>query len=562
MTNITIPRLIEMGDVFLGESIRTAVKLFNPTRRDIFALFSVDREYRDIFLVDGGLSKFKIPSRTEGGVISITFTPQIDRNYQVQASFETDLGKTMVDISGNGVRARVDVTCESFDFGVVGKDLQEFRLLSIANPTSIAIMLRLELDHEDFGASDLEVYLLPAQQKNLKVTFLPISNTAKKCNFRFKRIEIEEEFSEVLFDGKIYSSRKEIELLSEVCFTASGGDFGFSVNNQEVDTADAKMDRNATPPNRIPTPKASEPLKSDNSSLRNNNTKPPSPIATDGKSGSDLPNRVEASTLIENSKPPSAPRTAQSLKSLKGTPKDASLERLEYREDLIESLDLVPAALENEFTPTPPLNRRSSAINLRLSHSSVLEDIAVVNILDASVLEETTKDKETVPAQAKPPTPTNSTKTTSAIPVKPATPVMQIPVKPPTPIMNELSVSALKKSKAVIVEDLKSGVQNMPFNFGKITNNKQKSLPFPLKNTGDVPITLMITDSDGLQVTQPLIGILKKVKCVLPKDIIKIAAHSKESLKLTVHVSYHCYNLGNRCRARFVFILRNYCRLS
>jgi hypothetical protein len=227
-----VPKIIDFGHVFTISPAKYELKLRNPTRRNVHLKLFVDREYNDIFVVEGDSSKVTLRAKSISSVF-INFKPKISVTYNSQAFVETDLGSSTISLTGTGVEAILKATCETYDFGSVGEVLQEFRKIALQNPTPLAMPIRLRSDNETFTFEPCECTVQAGEERTVQIIFLPVvKQKLEKCVAQISMLELEDDGAD--YDMTEYSLKNEIEPLQTFEFQGTGGTFGLVANGKMV----------------------------------------------------------------------------------------------------------------------------------------------------------------------------------------------------------------------------------------------------------------------------------------------------------------------------------------
>lgn len=230
--NIEVPKKIDFGNVFTIIPGKIHIPLRNPTRRNVNTKLFVDREYRDIFVVDESSVKVVLRAKSNSST-SIRFCPKIAVSYNSQAFMETDLGSSTISLTGTGVDAIMKATCENLDFGMVDREFQEFRLITIKNPTPLGMPFRFKSNNDSFTFDPCESYLHAGQERTVMIMFLPKAKLkTETCLMEIFLLEIEEEIND--YDLTEYSLRNEVAMLKTMNFQGTGGTFGITADGRPV----------------------------------------------------------------------------------------------------------------------------------------------------------------------------------------------------------------------------------------------------------------------------------------------------------------------------------------
>jgi hypothetical protein len=218
------------------------ITLKNPTRRKVHTSLYIEAEFADIFILEQKYSKTTLLAKSVSCAV-IKFVPKIAVSYNSQAFFETDLGSSTIAISGTGVEALLLVSCDLTAFGVVGQGIQEYREITLTNPTILGMPLRFKVDNPTFSFELCECFLQPGEERIIKIQFEPeVKEKLETCEISMVLLEPDAgEQNEYSFTE--YTLRNEIQSLKSMQFQGTGGTMAFMANGMRINTADVSSDQ-------------------------------------------------------------------------------------------------------------------------------------------------------------------------------------------------------------------------------------------------------------------------------------------------------------------------------
>lgn len=236
-----MPRSIDFDQIFTILPSQYELKLKNPTRRKIKTNIFVDKEFSDIFVIEGISPNMVLGAKSLARAF-VKFIPKIAVTYNAQIFVETDLGSATISLHGTGVEARLFADCESNDFGLVGQGLQEFREITVRNPTTLGMSLRFKSDNGQFTFEPCECFVAAGLERVVNINFLPLTKYKEEiCNVEIILLELDGD-EDKEFDMTEYSLRNEIAVLKKIIFKGTGGTFGIMADGKPVSAQAGKVD--------------------------------------------------------------------------------------------------------------------------------------------------------------------------------------------------------------------------------------------------------------------------------------------------------------------------------
>ncbi|KAJ3321339.1 hypothetical protein HDV06_004443 [Boothiomyces sp. JEL0866] len=258
--SIDIPDEIDFGSIFIQNQMSRTFSFTNPGKRAKNWKLTVEDNYKDIFLVDMPSEGIAAPDVEYD--ITLHFLPQNDVQYQAEAVFELDTEKYTIVLLGNAIRPKLEVSSPETDFGIVGLNEPEYREVTVHNPTELRMRIRPRSNNPNFFANISEFELAAGETKVVKVLYLPKDQmaveTGKITFFQLDEIEEGEDGEMQYAEHEIpmtwqdirlgtpserpVSNRNEVVALDHIVFAGKGGNFGFHVEGQTINSLDDELD--------------------------------------------------------------------------------------------------------------------------------------------------------------------------------------------------------------------------------------------------------------------------------------------------------------------------------
>ncbi|KXS21977.1 hypothetical protein M427DRAFT_40722 [Gonapodya prolifera JEL478] len=165
-------------ETILSSEVKTLEIVFkNPVRRPLHYSFHVQKDYEDIFrFLGSGTGEL---AQRESASLLLEFKPQAPNLYQATGHLETDHNNTSIDLRGRAIEPCLDFGINVLDFGVVGLDQPEFRLVTLRNVCHRAFRFRVRLDGERFKLKEFIFDVTEDGTVNLEVEFSPTDQGAQ-----------------------------------------------------------------------------------------------------------------------------------------------------------------------------------------------------------------------------------------------------------------------------------------------------------------------------------------------------------------------------------------------
>ncbi|KAJ3371494.1 hypothetical protein HDU91_005136 [Kappamyces sp. JEL0680] len=236
------PSMVDFGTIFKQRQVTKTIPLSNNSIRPIKWSFAVEKDYADIFTVQGDTRGILAPKSST--TLTMAFAPRIGVTYNAAAYLDSGDGPVSIALTGNGVDPSLDVDSVETNFGTVGMEAPEYREIPVSNPTGLPMRIRPISDNPDFIPVDQELELAPGESAVVRVLFQPsnevalqVANVSLYLLSDDGGVELDSpyfpnEYSTA--NGRPISRRKQMEILQNFKLEGKGGKFGFNVQGNDI----------------------------------------------------------------------------------------------------------------------------------------------------------------------------------------------------------------------------------------------------------------------------------------------------------------------------------------